>query len=246
MLIVQRCMRQVTRNGASVSVPSLPSLLSRNRTSRKYVEAAITQHLTAILDSSASGERPRFLLGITGPPATGKSTFASLLATVMNDRMGDAFAVTISMDGFHLSDEVLKARGSYALKGAPHTFDAQGFVDLLHQLRADTPETVWCPVFKREPYDRVEGAVAVEHSTRMVIVEGNYLLLTTPPWQHVRTILDQVWYLDTPRDVIKARLVKRHMGIGRTEEQAISKVEESDLPNADIIEASRSLADQIL
>ena len=106
------------------------SIQDENRTNRGYVETVMEHNLLGLLQGSIAREaRPRFLLGVTGPPAAGKSTFAALLAAALNEKMGEGFAVVVPMDRFHLPNEELKERGLGALKGVPQTFDAQGFVD---------------------------------------------------------------------------------------------------------------------
>jgi pantothenate kinase len=188
----------------------------------------------------------RFLLGIAGPPAAGKSAFAERLVAALNHVAGRACAVNVPMDGFHLPNAVLDARGIRALKGVPETFDPDGFIRLLEQLRADAPEAVWCPAYDRALHDRVENAIRVDPAARVVVVEGNYLLLTTPPWDRVRRLLDDVWYLEVPRDVALRRLVRRHMDGGRTEEEALAKIAGTDAPNAVLVAATRDRADRVI
>ncbi len=196
--------------------------------------------------SLGKGKRTRFFLGITGPPATGKSTFSALLATTLNKTAGKEIAVVVPMDGFHLPNTVLEKRGLRPLKGIPETFDARGFIELLERLHHDLSESIWCPTYDRELHDRVENALEVDPEKRMILVEGNYLLLDTPPWDQVRPSLDQVWYLDTPREITMKRLVQRHIDGGRNLEQALKKVEGTDLPNTSLIEKTRTYADKIV
>jgi pantothenate kinase len=189
---------------------------------------------------------PRVLLGIAGPPAAGKSVFAERLVAALNRLSGRSCAIPVPMDGFHLPNAVLEARGIRALKGVPETFDPEGFIRLLERLRMDAPETVWCPAYDRALHDRVENAIRVEPAARMVVVEGNYLLLTTPPWDRVRPLLDVVWYLEVPRETARRRLMRRHMDGGRTEAEALAKIAGTDDPNAGLIAATRDRADRVI
>ncbi|MFC6014216.1 nucleoside/nucleotide kinase family protein [Nocardia lasii] len=188
--------------------------------------------------------RERFLLGIAGPPGAGKSTLAQRL----RDELG-VVAVVAPMDGYHLRNEVLRARGAVARKGEPDTFDAAGFVADLRLLR-DTPLGVpvpW-PLFDRA-IDEPTPAGTIIRDERVVLVEGNYLLLTdaeAPGWAPVRGLLDECWYLDAPRPVLTERLLDRHTAGGRTPDEAHLKVTDSDLRNADLIATSRHRADHIL
>lgn len=189
----------------------------------------------------------RFLLGIAGPPGAGKSTLARLLCVELS-RAGRS-AVVAPMDGYHLRNEVLRARNAVARKGEPDTFDAAGFVADLRLLR-ETPvgTPVPWPLFDRAIDEPTASGVVVADE-RMVIVEGNYLLLTdaeAPGWAEVRGLLDECWYLDAPRPVLTERLLDRHVAGGRTLDEASAKVSGSDLRNADLIAASRWRADRVL
>jgi pantothenate kinase len=188
----------------------------------------------------------RFLLGIAGPPAAGKSTFAALLVAALNEQSGREIAQVIPMDGFHLPNVVLEARGLRPLKGAPQTFDALGFVELLARLRAQATQTLRCPAYDRVLHDRVPDAIEVAPARRILVVEGNYLLLDTPPWNRVRQLLDEIWYLEIPWEVAYGRLMQRHMDGGRSEQQAAEKIAGTDAPNATVIEESRVRADRII
>jgi pantothenate kinase len=180
------------------------------------------------------------VLGVTGRPGAGKSTLAALLVEAVPG------AVLVGMDGFHLAHAALAALGRVERKGAPDTFDAAGYVALLRRVRgldaAGDGETVWAPRFHRDLEDAVAGAVPVTAEARLVVTEGNYLLLDDPPWDQVRLLLDECWFVDVPEDLRRARLQARHELYGRTPQQARARTLGSDERNAVLVAASRPRA----
>jgi pantothenate kinase len=195
--------------------------------------------LLAALDAATR----RFLLGITGPPGAGKSTLAGALAATIEERRGPGFAVVAPLDGFHLSNETLERLGLLPVKGAPQTFDAEAFVGALRRLREEPGATVAWPDFDRAAEETVAGAISIGPTANLVITEGNYLLLEQPSWRELRGLLDEVWYVDAPRDVLRSRLIERQLAGGRSEEDAVRHVVESDLRNAELVARTRQLAD---
>jgi pantothenate kinase len=171
---------------------------------------------------------------------------AGALAKVIDGQRSEGFAIVAPMDGFHLSNRVLAERGLRTVKGAPETFDAEGFVALLRRAREETEATVRWPEFHRELDEPTPEAIAITPDAKLVITEGNYLLLDRPRWRKVRTLLDDVWYIDAPREVLRTRLLERQLAAGRSEEDAVEHVDGSDLPNAELVEQSRGLADRVV
>lgn len=185
------------------------------------------------LDQLAAGGRR--LLGVVGAPGAGKSTLAALMAQALRER-----AQAVPMDGFHLAQAELQRLGRAQRKGAPDTFDAAGYAALLRRLREQpTGQTVYAPDFRREIEEPVAGALPVFPHTPLVITEGNYLLLDDDPaWAPVAALLDEVWYLQVPDALRLQRLTERHMRFGRTREQALAWVAQTDEPNAVRVQAS--------
>jgi pantothenate kinase len=171
---------------------------------------------------------------------------AAALTRMIGGKRGPGFAVVAPMDGFHRPNSVLDERGLRGVKGAPETFDAEGFVELLRRARHEPETTVLWPEFYRELDEPTPDAIDITPAAQLVITEGNYLLLDRPWWRDVRPLLDEAWYIDAPREVLRKRLLKRELAGGRSEEDAIRHVDESDLPNAELVEQSRALADRVV
>jgi pantothenate kinase len=146
------------------------------------------------------------------------------------------------MDGFHLSDEVLDAVGLADRKGAPETFDVFGFLTLLERLARSGESVIYAPKFRREFEMAEAGVVPVGPADRLVVVEGNYLLLAEPPWDRVSGLLDITIYLDMDPDVRRGRLITRHIAHGRTRSEAQVWIDRNDEVNAALVETTMGRA----
>ena len=199
----------------------------------------------AVLDAARALVRPgqRTLLGIVGGPAAGKSTACAALVAALG-----ATAVGVPMDGFHLSQRVLAALGRSERKGAPDTFDANGYSALLSRIRhaPGTADTVYAPDFDRGLEEPVAARIAVAPDVALVVTEGNYLLLDEAPWPEVTARLDAVWSIDIDDAQRNAWLLARHMKHGRSEAEARAWIADSDAPNAARIAARAHHADRHL
>lgn len=183
----------------------------------------------------------RRLLGITGAPGAGKSTLAAALVAALGDDCR-----LIPMDGFHLAQAELERLGRAARKGAPDTFDAEGYAALLRRLRSAEDDVVYAPVFDRSLEEPIAGALPVPRDVPLIITEGNYLLVDQAPWAGVGPLLDVVWYLDVDDAVRLERLIARHVAFGKEPDAAREWSLGSDQRNAEVIEATRGLADRVV
>ncbi len=182
----------------------------------------------------------RVLLGICGAPGAGKSTLAERMVTALGDE-----AVYVGMDGFHLAQVELTRLDRTERKGAPDTFDAAGYVNLLSRLTVSS-ETVYAPEFRRELEEPIAGAVPVHPGHRIVVTEGNYLLLPDEPWRRVRELLTETWFLSPDETLRRERLIARHRAFGRTLDEARERTLGSDERNAVLINATAPTADLVL
>ncbi|WP_409484250.1 nucleoside/nucleotide kinase family protein [Arsenicicoccus dermatophilus] len=196
---------------------------------------------SAVARAASLAARPgRTILGLAGAPAAGKSTLAATLAAAVPG------AVVVGMDGWHLAHSVLVARGDVADKGAPWTFDGDGYLALLRRVRA-AAGPVWAPEFRRELEDAVAGAVLVAPGCPLVITEGNYLLLDEEPWRSARALCDEVWQVSVPEPLRVDRLVARHVAHGRTPEAARERATHGiDAANARLVLRMAARADAVV
>ena len=180
----------------------------------------------------------RHLVGLVGAPGAGKSTLAQALHHAFAE-----LSQVVPMDGYHLANVELARLGRAGRKGAPDTFDSAGYVALLRRLREQRDdEIVYAPEFRREIEEPIAGAIAVLPQTRLVITEGNYLLLGEGHWAHIAGLLDEAWYVDVDDGLRNQRLVERHVQFGREPAAALAWVAGTDEPNARLIAATRSRA----
>lgn len=187
-------------------------------------------------------DRPRTVIAVAGPPASGKSTLAGDLAATLN--ASGIKARVVPMDGFHLDNSILRRRGLFARKGAPETFDAEGFIALVRRLKtvAETP----FPLFDRRRDMAIPDADTVPADCAVVIVEGNYLLFDEPPWNRLADLWDLAISLEVTADELRDRLVRRWIDHGMTPEAALARAESNDLPNSERVRRASLPADLVL
>lgn len=169
----------------------------------------------------------RVVVALAGPPAAGKSTLAASLSKALGDE-----AVVLGLDAFHYDDAILRERGDLARKGSPHTFDVDGYRSMLKRLRAEPVATVALPVFDRSLELSRSSAVIAEAHHRIVITEGNWLLLDDESWHPLRELFDLTVHVTTDIATIRERIIERWSGHGFDNAEAERRAEENDLPNA--------------
>lgn len=213
--------------------------------------------LLVAIEKARADKNPaqRLIVAIAGAPGSGKSTIAETINTRLNQQSTKQSprSVIVPMDGFHLDNAILQARGQMAVKGAPQTFDVEGFHSLLLRLAEPSAsptgeqgqlfETLYAPVFDRSADLARNGAQAVELHHRIIIVEGNYLLLQQTPWSALKPLFDLSIMLNVPLKTLSERLVQRWLDHGYTAEQAKHKADGNDLPNAELVVAESVQAD---
>ena len=191
-----------------------------------------------LLNSSGN----RILIGIAGKPGAGKSTLSAYL---LKELQSPEITV-VPMDGYHFSNAVLQKLGRAERKGAPDTFDAAGFAALLKRIRYENSADIYYPIFDRAIEESIAAQGVVTTETKVVIVEGNYLLHDIGDWKEVAGLLDEIWFVDVDDEIRLQRLIARHIAYGKTPVQAEAWSRGSDEVNAKIIEQTRSRADAVI
>ncbi len=181
----------------------------------------------------------RRLIALAGPPASGKSTIAAHLVEALEE--AGTPAGLVSMDGFHMDNAVLDARGLRNRKGSPQTFDLAGFTALLERLR--TGGEVIAPRFDRHLDAAIGSSVVIAECLSTVVVEGNYLLLDAPGWQDLRAFWEVSVFLDVPEAELERRLVQRWQDHQVADDEARAWIEGNDLPNMRLVMRQSGPAD---
>lgn len=196
--------------------------------------AALTERVSRLLAT-----RRRVVIGLAGAPGVGKSTLSSSLIDHF-----DVSAVVVPLDGFHLASAELERLGRADRKGALDTFDIAGYRALLKRLTSEGGDTVYAPLLDRGIEEPIAGAIAVTPQVRLIVTEGNYLLV--PEAGIERSYFDEVWYLELDDAVRRERLIARHMRFGKSLADAQRWADHRDEHNARVIGRSRHLADVIV
>ncbi|MGP9766061.1 nucleoside/nucleotide kinase family protein [Halomonas sp. AOP13-D3-9] len=176
----------------------------------------------------------RYLVALAGPPGAGKSYRSAQLCDAINLRL-PVQAGLVPMDGYHFDNAVLGEQ-QVSVKGAPHTFDVEGLRCDLERIR-QAIHPVAVPVFDR-PLDLARaGGRLITLEQRIVIVEGNYLLLDRSPWRELRPLFDWTLFIDVDDVVLVERLVSRWLEMGQDRTGALERTHHKDMLNAQLVKS---------
>ncbi|KAK6198041.1 P-loop containing nucleoside triphosphate hydrolase protein [Scheffersomyces amazonensis] len=215
-----------------------------------------SDHITEIVDRVLANcknvlPKRRYIISLAGIPGAGKSTLSSLVAQQLNQTVK---TIVLPQDGFHLyrwqlndmpdSEEAIRRRG------APFTFNAKAFVQLISQLNDPvySQHIINAPSFDHKLKDPIEDDIHIEPDVQVIIIEGNYVSLRDPDWRDIHQYVDESWFIQTDIEVVRDRIIKRHLaaGIANNLEEATERADGSDLANAKYILAHSAPADVVI
>lgn len=184
----------------------------------------------------------QILIGICGCPGSGKTTCSSKLNTLIPN------SVVIPMDGYHLYRHELDLFQdpieAHARRGAHFTFNSNKFCEKMNLLKENGYGLF--PSFDHKIGDPIEDDIEVLNTTKVVIIEGLYLLLDIEPWNLLKNIFHYTIYIDAELSILRNRIIKRHLEVGMDEITAIHRVDNNDLINATEIILNKNRADKII
>jgi len=195
--------------------------------------------LMEIIVDRVEGAAAPFLIGIAGPPATGKSTLSERLVTDLN--VAGTKACFCPMDGFHLTNAQLDAQDLREAKGRIDTFDAEAFVAAVQRLTAR--DSFWWPVYSRQRHDPIPEGTSISGAEVVYVIEGNYVLSEAEPWRAAGDAFNLRIFVDAPDETLRQRLLNRHQKSGRAQSEALEKIDRTDMPNAQTIRNERQVED---
>ena len=186
-----------------------------------------------------SNDKNRHFIALSGPPASGKSTISEKIA---NDLSSKGYQSNVlQMDGFHYDDQILKDKNLISKKGAPETFDVMGLASFLSRLKNESEVVV--PIFDRSLELSRSSAVIIPKETKVIVTEGNYLLLNSNPWKILQNFFDTTIMIQCEKSILEKRLLDRWKKFKLSDDQIHQKVYDNDLPNGINVIKNSSKAD---
>ncbi len=195
----------------------------------------------------------RQMIAVAGPPGAGKSSFCAILAGVVNARASAEIAVVVGLDGWHYPNAYLLSHTAVideqtvtlrSIKGRPETYDAAAMGAALEQMRAGGQ--VKYPLYSRITHDPIPNAGQVSAHHRLVLVEGNYLLLNRPPWDALLPLFHRSILVRLSGAPLEESLRARHARGGKDAAAILRQLDVVDLPDTRLVLSSSVIPDLLV
>ena len=185
------------------------------------------QLIISVTNHIDDNNKTRYFIALSGPPASGKSTISENLAKDLSAKGYNSSI--LQMDGFHYDDLILKEKNLLSKKGAPETFDVMGLINFVSRLHKE--DEVVIPIFDRSLELSRSSAVIISKNTKVIIVEGNYVLLNSYPWSELHKFFNTTVMINCEKKILEKRLIERWRNFNLPKEKIDEKVYKNDLPN---------------
>ena len=185
------------------------------------------QLIISVSDHIDNDDKNRYFIALSGPPASGKSTISENLAKDLSAKGYNSSI--LQMDGFHYDDLILKEKNLLSKKGAPETFDVMGLINFVSRLHKE--DEVVIPIFDRSLELSRSSAVIISKNTKVIIVEGNYVLLNSYPWSELHKFFNTTVMINCEKKILEKRLIERWENFNLPKKEIDEKVYKNDLPN---------------
>ncbi|MGM0216018.1 nucleoside/nucleotide kinase family protein [Enterococcus sp. AZ109] len=179
----------------------------------------------------------RIFVYLAAPPGCGKTTLAVFLERLSRNFPEYTPLQAIGLDGFHYEQAYLnqhdleldgKSVSMKDFKGHPATFNVPL---LLEKIKAARYEDNKWPIYSRRLHDVVHEQLQL--TEKIILLEGNYLLLNEDPWDQLQKYCSDRVFLYTDAAELAERLIQRKVLGGLPYEKAQAFYEKSDKRNVE-------------
>ena len=190
--------------------------------------------LSDLIDQAKSilASNKRSILAVAGAPGAGKTTITQSILQAL----GPENVVIVPMDGFHLSNTILKKWDRRSRKGAWDTFDASGYIHLVNRIKHQKEDIILAPDFDRDIDESIGGVIEVSVNTPLILLEGTFLFSEHGLWPKLLPLIDHGWFVHLESSIRQQRLIQRHMKHGMDLKQATQWALSTDEANAKAVE----------
>jgi pantothenate kinase-related protein Tda10 len=184
------------------------------------------------------------VVGIAGPPGSGKTTLARALATTLGPR-----TLQLSMDDFYLSRAEREANG-LRFRGGVGSHDLDALIGVLDRVRGKE-RSITIPRYDTHADDRATPET-IEHAPRPLILDGYFLGYDRDGYDAVRDRIDVLAFLDVDIDTARSRRFGREQALrdqggGLSEQEMQAFWDDVLMPGVErLVPVARANADLVL
>ena len=228
-------------------VESLKKILEEDKKQRQPLFINVKESVIFNLARRALNEPgTRFLIGIAGESASGKTTFVqNAIRSCIAEERTDVYTIVCCDDYYHDWSKELREAGSYeAFFAKGYSFDTPAAVNLQlmkeHLISLKNGSAVRSPDYNFATCESTPHGV-LKKPAKIIVNEGLYVLN-----EGVRDIMDVKVYVFTPFDIIKDRWYIRAESRGKTGKAADMQFENVNLTAQTYIRPAMQTADIVM